>query len=228
MLAKLKDALLEILFPVRCVGCSEEGEWFCESCSQKIIPNEKQFCPVCWQESFGGKVCTNCESPLDGLRVAASYQQNPELAKAIQTLKYKFSEPLAENLAEVLSRSISQKKYVSERVIIPIPLHKKRRRWRGFNQAELLANSVAKKLNLPLENSLVRTKNTPQQAKLSRDERIQNLENAFELAPNFSAKDKTILLVDDVASTATTLLECAKVLKKNGAKEVWGLVLARG
>jgi len=228
VLAKFKNFLLEIIFPVRCVGCDTEGEWFCKNCVAKIIPNEKQFCPICWSENGGGKICERCSSPLDGLRVAASYRENPELARAITTLKYKFSEPLAANLAKIIVQSITAKNYSTERVVSFIPLHKKRSRWRGFNQAKLLSKFVAPKLNLPLEGSLIRIKNTSQQAKLNRTERIQNLENAFELAPNFIAKDKTILLVDDVASTGTTLIEAAKILKKNGAKEVWGLVLARG
>ena len=168
------------------------------------------------------------DSPLDGLRVAGSYQKNPELAKAIQTLKYKFSDNLAKNLGEILSQSITQKDYSDERVVSFIPLHKKRLRWRGFNQAELLAKQVATNINLPLENLLVRTKNTSQQAKLSRAERLKNLEKAFSLSPCTSLENKTVILVDDVASTTSTLLEAAQVLKKNGAKEVWGLVLARG
>jgi ComF family protein len=228
VLAKIKNAFLEIIFPIRCVGCGTEGEWFCEKCAAKIVLNAKQFCPICWSENAGGKTCERCSSPLDGLRVAASYRANPELARAIATLKYKFSEPLAENLSAILANSIATKNYSTERVVSFVPLHKKRRRWRGFNQAELIAKFVAPKLHLPLANSLIRIKNTSQQAKLNRGERIENLKNAFELAPDFDAKNKTILLVDDVASTATTIIECAKVLKNSGAKEVWGLVLARG
>lgn len=228
MLSRAKNFLLEIIFPIRCVGCGEEGDWFCENCARKVQLNPQQFCPVCWQANLGGRICERCASPLDGLRVAASYQKNPELAHAIQALKYKFSEPLAANLAAVLARSIRSKNYQAERIIISIPLHKKRLRWRGFNQAELLARFVSQELNLPLERGLIRIKNTPQQAKLSRNERIQNLANAFALAPDFSPLGKTILLVDDVASTGTTLVEAAKILKQNGAREVWGLVLARG
>ncbi|MFH0776377.1 MAG: ComF family protein [Patescibacteria group bacterium] len=228
MLAKIKNAFLEIIFPVRCVGCGAEGEWFCEKCATKIIPNEKQFCPVCWTPSFGGKICADCASPLDGLCVAASYQKNPELATAIRALKYKFSENLAQNLGAILVQAMTQGDYQPGCIIVPIPLHRKRLRWRGFNQAELLAKFVAQKLNLPIQDLLTRTKNTSQQAKLSRAERLRNLENAFQIAPSFSAQDKKFLLIDDVASTATTLIEAAKILKKDGAKEVWGLVLARG
>ncbi|MCF7836893.1 ComF family protein [Candidatus Gracilibacteria bacterium] len=229
MISKLKNTLLEILFPIRCVGCGEEGEWFCGSCASRVELNQKQFCPICWQENLGGRVCMDCRgSSLDGLRVAGSYQKNPELAKAIQTLKYKFSDNLAKNLGEILSQSITQKNYDGARVVSFIPLHQKRLRWRGFNQAELLAQTVSQNLNLPLAESLLRQKNTSQQAKLSRQERMQNLRDAFALHPDFSAKNKIVILVDDVASTSTTLLEAAQVLKKNGAKEVWGLVLARG
>jgi len=227
VLSRAKNFLLEIIFPIHCVGCGSEGEWLCENCAHKIQLNAQQFCPVCWQANLGGRVCVRCSSPLDGLRVAASYQKNPELAHAIQTLKYKFSEPLAANLAAILARSISSKNYQAERIVVPIPLHKKRLRWRGFNQAELLARFVSSKLNLPFAHGLTRTKNTAQQAKLSRAERIRNLAAAFELAPDFSPQGKTILLVDDVASTGTTLVEAAKILKQNGAQEVWGLVLAR-
>ncbi|MCF7846290.1 MAG: ComF family protein [Candidatus Peribacteraceae bacterium] len=228
MFVKIKNALCEIIFPIHCVGCGTEGEWFCESCSQKILLNAKQFCPVCWRESSGGKICASCESPLSGLRVAASYQRNPELARAVKTLKYKFSEPLAENLGALLSRAVSSKNYSNERVITFVPLHKKRRRWRGFNQAELLARVTAKNLNLPLESLLIRKKNTPPQAKLNRADRLRNLEGAFMIREGCSVVDKTILLIDDVASTSSTLSECAKILKQSGAREVWGLVLARG
>ncbi len=195
---------------------------------RKIQLNQKQFCPICWRENFGGKVCDRCESPLAGIRVAASYEKNPELARAVKTLKYKFSENLAANLAAILTQSVSQKNYTSERIISFVPLHKKRLKWRGFNQAELLAEKVSANLGLPLENLLVRTKNTSPQAKLNRAERLQNLKNAFEVSPEFSAKNKTVILVDDVSSTGSTLIECAKVLKKAGVGEVWGLVLARG
>lgn len=185
---------------------------------------------MCWCESAFGRTCTNChpQSALAGLRVAASYEQNPILARVIEQLKYKFSEPLAETLAEILSRVIREVNYEQERVVTFVPLHTTRERWRGFNQAELLARAVAKQLNLPLVPLLARTRPTLQQAKLKRAERLTNLADAFILASDFPLKGKTIILVDDVASTSTTLIECAQVLRRAGAGEVWGLVVARG
>ena len=228
MIRRIKSALLDLIFPVRCDGCGSEGGWFCEACAAKVQLQNAQVCPSCRCVSRGGRTCTNCQSSLAGLRVAASYLKNPELAHAVKTLKYKFSLPLARNLGGILTRAVHSTAYGGERVIVPVPLHPRRQRWRGFNQAEMLARAVAAEIDLPLENLLVRTRNTPHQSKLARAARLQNLTNAFAIAPEHSPQNKTVILVDDVASTGTTLLECARTLKKSGAKEVWGLVLARG
>lgn len=230
MLKKIKNFFSNLIFPIRCVACQTEGEWFCTECLKKIQLNAKQFCPHCGCISSGGAVCYDCaeSSALSGLRVAAGYEKNPELAQAIKILKYHFSEPLAENLGKLLVKVIQIKNYSNERIVVPVPLHKKRERYRGFNQAELLAELVAEELKLPLEKALCRIRNTPQQAKLKRRERLVNLQNAFELTPQACVTGKTVLLIDDVASTGATLEECAKTLRLGGAKEVWGLVLARG
>jgi ComF family protein len=230
--SRLRDFVTDLVFPIHCVSCRREGEWFCSDCAAKVHLNDKQFCPACWQPSLGGKTCEACReiSPLAGLRVAASYEKNPELATAVKTLKYKFSKPIARNLAGILSRAIKQKEYPEERVVTAIPLHPKRLRYRGFNQAELLAREVAKNLQLPYEDLLIRNRNTPQQAKLPRSKRLKNLEGAFSLNPKSQVDlhGKIIILVDDVASTATTLNEAAKIFQASGVKKVWGLVLARG
>lgn len=226
----LKNFLFDLIFPVHCVACRKEGEWFCTDCVQKIKLNEKQFCPVCWQESLGGRTCISCakKSSLDGLLVTASYDRNPKLAQAVKTLKYKFSKNLAGNLAKILISTMRKNNFSDKCVFVPVPLHKKRERWRGFNQAGLLVQAIAKEIDFPVENLLLRVRNTPQQAKLNRQDRLKNIDSAFALHKDYSPKNKTIILVDDVSSTGATLTECAKVLKKNGAKEVWGLVLARG
>jgi ComF family protein len=228
---QLKHFLLDLIFPIRCIGCGTEGSWFCETCTERVKLKTEQNCPVCWQVSPGGQTCGNCKNKTDlaGLRVAASYEANPELARAVKTLKYKFSDPLATNLGSLLVRAIQTKQnYPGERILVPVPLHPRRKNWRGFNQAELLARTAAEKLNLPVENILLRTKNTPQQARLSRTARLINLKDAFAIQPETNLQNKTVILIDDVASTGATLGECASALRKAGAKSVWGLVLARG
>ena len=116
---------------------------------------------------------------------------------------------------------------LTEAIIIPVPLHKKRLRWRGFNQAELLAKSIANKFNLKIYNSLIRAKHKKAQAKLDEKHRIQNIKDCF-IWTGDNLNQQNIILVDDVATTCSTLNECARILKNNGAREVWGLVIARG
>jgi len=124
--------------------------------------------------------------------------------------------------------------------VIPIPLHKQRLRFRGFNQAELLAKEVAEHFSIPLEtNVLERTRAVLAQAKIkNHKDRKENIKNIFKINSEFIKKcvkegknllkNKIIILVDDVATTNATLSEAAKVLKEAGAKEVWGLVVAKG
>jgi ComF family protein len=101
-------------------------------------------------------------------------------------------------------------------------------KWRGFNQAELLARFTAKQLNYPVLPLLKRLRHTTPQALLKETARRANLKDAFVLAESSSPLPETVILVDDVASTGSTLEECAQVLKKSGVKNVWGLVVARG
>lgn len=114
-------------------------------------------------------------------------------------------------------------------VLIPVPLHKKRYLWRGFNQAELLAKEIGKRFNLPvLANVLSRTKNTTPQTQLNILERKENIQSAFScLRPELIFR-KNILLIDDVCTSGATLEECAKALSCGQPGKIWGLVLAKG
>jgi ComF family protein len=119
-------------------------------------------------------------------------------------------------------------------LIVPVPLHRRRERWRGFNQAELLAENLGKNLSpgydIPILKILKRKKFTAPQMKIKNyKEREKNIRSAFILNDPLEVelKNKKILLIDDISTTGSTLLECAKVLKSAGASSVWGMVLAR-
>jgi len=116
-------------------------------------------------------------------------------------------------------------------VLVPVPLYKSKLKRRGYNQAQLLAQGLSKKLNIPTADVLLRVKNTPSQVGLERKKRIENITGAFSVIPvsrsSASAGEANIFLVDDVLTTGSTLLEAANVLKRNGAKKVWGIALAR-
>lgn len=114
-------------------------------------------------------------------------------------------------------------------LVIPVPLHHKKFLSRGFNQSELLAQKIAEEFDLELKNGLlIKTKNTRSQTDLKEEKRIINVKDVFEVKNKKEAKDKVILLVDDIFTTGSTLNEAAKALKKSGAREVWGVTLARG
>jgi len=112
---------------------------------------------------------------------------------------------------------------------VPVPLHRRRFNWRGFNQSLLLAKYIGDKFYLPVrEDMILRVKNTkPQTTTKNEEERRKNIDKAFSCPNAEEMRGKNIILIDDVCTTSATLNECAKELKKAGAKNVWGLVVAR-
>lgn len=248
-LSKIYNFVLDILFPVYCLGCDFEGEWICGECVKKIKILKKQSCPICNSESKTGAICFNCrnKTELNGVIVASNYTKKEgeeNLVKdAIHVFKYRFVKDLAGPLSELIAAQLKNRQLVKkekgiplgpdiieDRIVIPVPLHPKRFKWRGFNQAELLAEKIAERFSLPLEKSaLVRAKNNIPQVKIKdRRERLENIHGAFQCIDAEMVKGKRLILVDDVCTTAGTMSECAKVLKRSGAKEVWGVVVARG
>jgi ComF family protein len=113
-------------------------------------------------------------------------------------------------------------------IISFVPLHFRRKAMRGYNQSEILARLIGQKTGLKVLDLLKKAKSTTRQAELSGTKRRKNLENAFRVKKGIDIKNKKIIIVDDVMTTGSTLEECARVLKTAGAKEVWGLVIARG
>lgn len=234
----VKNFLLDLFFSKFCFGCQKEGEYLCSDCQGllEILENNFCLCPKPIRLPRAGK-CQRCspKHKLNGLYFALSYQ-NKLVQKLIHQFKY---EPFLRELAKPLAwLIISHWKLldpapfpgVNFSALIPVPLDEKRLKWRGFNQAEELAKELSHFLNLPLLNNvLIKTKATQPQTELTDErERRENVRGVFELKNKEKIKGEKILLVDDVSTTGSTLEEAAKVLKKTGAKEVWGVVIARG
>lgn len=231
--------ILDTLFPVHCLGCRQKGAWICDRCLSQIPPRLEQHCPTCLRHiTPSGQVCFECrdtQAPaLDGLFVA-SYYHDTLLPRAIHTYKYRFIPGIGTPLGQFLCQSLEKTTLPLPDVLIPVPLHSRRLRFRGFNQSELLARELSRHLTpgieLPLlSDTLIRTRSTKPQMKTdSREERLANLKNAFAvtLGDGNAIKGKALWLIDDVATTGTTLEECAAVLKQHGARSVFGIVLAR-
>lgn len=226
---EVSGLVLDFIFPASCIICDADAEYLCKSCSRLIKPLKSRCCPVC---GFGGScfACTGCKgkTALDGLISAADYEENRVLQKCIHQIKYNFIEPLALPVAEIMAGAI-ESAVLDARVdycLTPVPLHKKRYKWRGFNQAEILANEIGRISGMPVFNLLERISYKKPQMELSREERLKNVEDAFRVIESARITPK-ILLVDDVATTLSTLNECAAALKAAGAEIVIGLVAAR-
>jgi len=232
---QIKAFFLNLFFPRFCFGCQREGSYLCQDCQGVLEILESHYC-LC-KEAIrlpeAGK-CRKCGSKkLNGLSFALSYQNN--LAKKlIQQFKY---EPFIKELSKTLASLIishfqlteKQKTDFSDFLLIPVPLDKKRLKWRGFNQSEEIGKELAKYFAVPLMTDiLLKTKSTLPQVELSDLEREENIKGAFWVKNKEKIKGRKILLVDDVYTTGSTLEESARLLKEAGAKEVWGAVIARG
>lgn len=195
------------------------------------------ICPFCKRSSIGGMTHPICKRKygLDGLWSLGVYRG--VLKQAIQKMKYRAVTSLVEELVDItinywaiydpLILDKIKQDGKGKWVVAPVPLHKFRQNWRGFNQSALLAQNFARKLGLKYENHLKRIKNTKPQFSLSAHERNKNVKNAFSLNTKYKIPNTNILLIDDVWTTGSTMAECCRVLKRNGAKTVWALTLSR-
>lgn len=218
------------------MGCGKLGKYFCSSC----VGNIKQgslVCPNCERPAIGGKTHPLCKKRygLDGLWNLGVYEDS--LRKIIQKFKYKFVSEIAENLCDLMIEYWAKytPQFIEEIkkdrgegwIIVPVPLHNFRQNYRGFNQAALIGQLLSKKLGLDYCQALKRVKNTKQQVGLIGKDRKNNIKNAFSLTRSFNLEPRSYILIDDVWTTGSTLKECCYVLKRNGAKKVWAITLAR-
>jgi competence protein ComFC len=229
-LKKLTTFFADLIFPISCLVCGTDGTFLCPNCQDQLARIDNQLCIVCKKAAPFGKTHIDCVSKntLDGIVSGLKYA-NPQVKKVVGTFKYEFISDLATPLAKILVESCKNLElgnYFETFTIIPVPLHKKRLNWRGFNQAELLGKALADEMNIPLDSSLIsRDKFTKPQIDLSAEDRKKNISNAFGMESEASGK---YLIVDDVVTTGSTLNEIAKLLKRQGASEVWAITLAHG
>jgi len=240
VLLRARELALDFLFPKICLICKSYGEYLCPTCNDSLKFAEYQLCPYCLRYySEDGVLCSVCRNkiidyPIDNFISGSSYKQEniPEL---IFALKYNFVQDLAKPLGELLAKSYNKTNCPIPDLIIPVPLHPWKERYRGFNQSRLIAESfceyIAPGLQLPIVDILRRARFTVSQMTLkSKIEREKNVAGAFKINEQTGKKEvagKTILLIDDISTTGNTILECAKVLKENGAKKVIAAVVAR-
>jgi ComF family protein len=224
---KLKGMALDLLFPRWCISCGREGDYICSSCRQLLSLITPPVCPRCGRPQSGGMLCLACanwQAEIDGIR--SPFIFDGVMRQAIHELKYRNLRALAIPLAKLLHDYIIDNPVPGE-VLVPVPLHRKRWRERGYNQSRLLARGLGKLTGLPVvDDCLVRQQHTPPQVRsASVDERRSNVAGVFTCRDE-RLQGKQVLLIDDVSTSGATLDACAGALKSAGATSVWGLVMA--
>ena len=226
----LAKVILDAVFPPRCLSCNKFGAWVCGECWQKIELIKTPICYRCYRLSSEFKLCPSCHRQQALHRVIVCAHWQASLKKIVYGFKYRRARVVTNLLGGLLSAAIQSISLTHNNVVVvPVPLHRYRYWQRGFNQAENLARVVAEQNHWPILTTLVRHKPTLPQFGLNKMTRKDNLADAFSLKPGSQAllAGKTVIIVDDIITTGVTLNECAKTLRQGGAKEVWGLVLAR-
>lgn len=197
--------LEDFLFVPRCVLCRKEGNTLCDDHLKDFKRSSSLFLS-------------------DELKVYSVFSyHNKGVQKILECFKYKGVRALSKVMGDLMGDLLS---FEENFIIVPIPLHWSRQLWRGFNQAFLLSQEISFLTQIPLNTQLKRTVRTNQQARLSKMDRVKNVENIFTWKGS-SIKGRTIYLVDDVCTSGSTLQSAARVLYKAGAKEVVGIVFAR-
>jgi ComF family protein len=234
-LFKVLKKILEVIFPSHCISCSEivsSDGLFCDQCFPKLEFISDPKCQIC---SYPFEVelkhlppfCGTCLAKKPNYhKVLTIYRYNETIAKSLSALKYSDQTFLAKKFSRILFTNFKEE-IANCDIICAVPLHKKRLKERKFNQAVLIAKNLSKDKFIP--DLLWRLVNTAAQVKLKKKEREKNLKKAFLVNKKYHKliKGKKILLLDDVMTTGATVNNCAKTLKKFGAKEIIILTVAK-
>lgn len=237
-LSAIYDACLSVIYPQICRVCEKSVERradgvVCRACWRKtrIFNGTEILCEKCGAFSHSnGKqfktFCRRCEGEAFDLARAVGLYEHALLATILNLKKIPFV-PL--NLQNLFFESFLQSPFLDATRIVPVPLSKRRFNERGFNQAALPAKILARATNLPIdEQSLIRKIHTPQhRAGMDKKARVESVENAFEVTRPKLVEGENILLIDDVFTSGATVSNCAKVLKRKGARTVYVLTVAR-
>ncbi len=241
MLRKFINALVNIIYPKKCLICKEklkihlQNEPICTKCLKNIKKNAPPFCSSCGRHlaktNLVKNICPDClKVKLHFDRAFSPYSYEGTIKRLIHEFKYKGKDYLGPHLSAMMVDFIKEYNLPINYIdfIIPIPLHKTKFREREFNQAQVLASAIAKKFNKGLlTDTLTRQRPTRAQADLEINERLENVKGSFSITNPQAIKGRNLLLIDDVLTTGATSSEAAAALKEAGANIVFVLTLAR-
>ena len=235
MFSKAQDLLyrgfwsvMDWVYPPICACCGEPGFRLCPGCLAKIKYINSNRCQICGEILHQNMtVCTRCQSdppPYNAMRNLAIYEG--VVRECIHALKYQNNQSLGELFSKQMAELVRNAQWQIDKVV-PVPLSSQRLAERGYNQAALLARPLAARLGIPFDPfCLIRVRDTPSQVGLSGEERRRNVVGAFKGLPELVER-KSLLLIDDVMTTGSTMEACTRVLRNAGAGSVYCLTLGR-
>lgn len=223
------------LFPRRCFGCGQVGEFLCFTCQESVHYPEAQVCPGCWRPAVDGFTHRRCRKPLTADRSICLYRYAGPLKDLIHAIKYDGVRGAGDFIVDQLVAPAWRDWDISlgERaLLLPVPIHPVRRLARGFNQAELLVDGLGRLWGLEVwTDFLKKVRDNVSQTGLKRESRRQNVRGAYRVEEKDPRRDclrgRDVVIVDDVMTSGATLAECARVVKRTGARFVYLLALAK-
>ena len=241
-LKKALGALVDLLYPPTCALCHQRlllnEQTLCDPCRADLLPEDTWRCLRCGATGEGagpekGHVCSYCPPPGASYQgVLAVSRYNERAARCIHLFKYQRRIEIGRLLADIMVARLSVPLGdLEERIewVVPVPLHWRRRAFRGFNQSDILAERLSEHLNLPMKPEMLRrVRHTKRQVRVPREKRADNVRGAFAVDRSLSNPIPGVLLVDDVVTSGHTVGECARVLTGAGAPQVWVASFARG
>jgi ComF family protein len=242
-LIKFFDKILDVVFPPECLLCGKlpdgEMENICSTCIEKIPFIKEPICAKCGVpfeilysiEDNPDYLCGRCrdEPPLFD-RALSACRYDDTVREIVSAYKYKNKPYIGRDLISIVFKFLREKILaLSPELIVPIPLHIKRLKERGYDQSYILSEGVGRELNIPVSyGNLIRTRYTVPQVELSGNERLKNVKGAFSIKDKLEIEgNKAILLIDDVFTTGATIKECVKVIRGAGVDKIYVLTVAR-
>jgi ComF family protein len=218
------DAAVETVYPRRCAGCGRRGVWVCHDCDAALRPFARPWCERCGAPPL--QIACRCPDLVAELAVVRSAALDDGwLRAAVRSFKYSGETARTGHLAGLLPPLLAD--LPSFDALVPVPLHPRRERRRGYNQARLIANAVGSQATIRVEEVLIRNRPTDQQVGLDAESRRANVRGAFAVKEGAEVAGRRFVLVDDVLTTGSTLGSCAATLIAGGAAWVGAVTLAR-
>ncbi len=237
ILNEIKDTILHILFPPVCFSCERdikqgEKDILCSKCLLNLKYIKSPYCRICGISIDGQELCYKCrkrERKFNFKFSRSVFMYNREISSVIIAYKYQKKQWLGRWISDKMIEGFNNyPEFKDYRSIVYTPISKKKFLTRGFNQTEIIAKYISQKFGLELiEDAVVKIKDTESQVNLDAAKRNENIKGSFAVRKTDSVKNKNIIIIDDVATTMSTLNEIAGVLKEAGASKVSCYTLAR-